>query len=295
VLDFLTSEYAVHMYTLVGIYLILCQGYTVVFGLGRLFNLAHIASYALGAYTTTLLMMDAQWGVFPALLGAVVVSSFFAVLIGALSVRLASDYFAIGTLAFSSVVSAILINWREVTRGVLGIPGIERPVLLGFTFDSNLRFLALVWLVCLIVCLSAYCLIRGSYGRALRGVGEFTPAALSIGLNVAGLRLFSLVFASVAAAVAGALFSFYISFIDPSSFSLADMILVLTIVVVGRPGSFWGTVGATVGMLLVPEALRFVEIPSSILGPARQLLYAALLFLFVWFNRARLFPQERKV
>jgi branched-chain amino acid transport system permease protein len=73
------------------------------------------------------------------------------------------------------------------------------------------------------------------------------------------------------------------------------MILVLTIVVVGRPGSFWGTVGATVGMLLVPEALRFVEIPSSILGPARQLLYAALLFLFVWFNRARLFPQERKV
>ncbi|NDC38427.1 MAG: branched-chain amino acid ABC transporter permease, partial [Proteobacteria bacterium] len=142
--EFLTSEYAIHIYTMVGIYIILSQGYTVVLGLGRLFNLAHISSYALGAYTATLLIMDAQWGVLWSAAAAMFVSLFFAVLIGALSVRLASDYFAIGTLAFSSVVTAILINWRSLTRGVLGIPAIPRPDLFGVVFESNQSFLGLV-------------------------------------------------------------------------------------------------------------------------------------------------------
>lgn len=292
---FLTSEYAINIYTTIGIYLILCQGYTVVFGLGRLFNLAHVSSYALGAYTTTLLMMDAQWSLLPAVAMAVVVSIFFAFVIGAISIRLASDYFAIGTLAASSVVSAFLINLSSVTRGVLGIPGIPRPALFGFVFDSNAHFLFLVMGIAGCVSLCAFCLIRGAYGRALRAVGEFPLGAAALGHNGAGLRLLGLAFASAAAAIAGALFSFHISFIDPSSFSLSEMILVLTIVVVGRPGSFWGTLLATIGLILLPESLRFLEIPSGVLGPARQFLNAFVLFLFVWINRTRLFPEERSI
>ncbi|NDC38240.1 MAG: branched-chain amino acid ABC transporter permease, partial [Proteobacteria bacterium] len=126
-------------------------------------------------------------------------------------------------------------------------------------------------------------------------VGEFPLGAAALGHNGFSLRLVGLAFASAAAGIAGALFSFYISFIDPSSFSLSEMILVLTIVVVGRPGSFWGTIAATIGLILLPEGLRFVEVPAAILGPARQFIYAAVLFFFVWLNRAKLFPEERTI
>lgn len=294
-IDFLISPYAIHLYTIIIIYLVLAQGFNLVLGLGRLFNLAHISSYALGAYTATLLIMDAQWTPVPAMLAAAGVAGLFALFIGAISVRLVSDYFAIGTLAFSAIVSALLINMRSVTRGVLGIPGIPRPQLFGITFDSNEAFLLLCALISFFLLLLSYCLLRGSYGRALRAVGEFQMGAESLGFDSGGLRLWGVVFASASAGLVGALFSFYLSFIDPSSFSLTEMILVITIVVVGRPGSFWGVVASTVGLTLVPEALRFVDMPSSVLGPVRQALYAVILFAFVWINRAKLFPEGRKV
>jgi branched-chain amino acid transport system permease protein len=293
--DFLLSPYAVHLYTVIVIYLVLAQGFNIVIGLGRLFNLAHISSYALGAYTATLLIMDAQWDALPAMLAAAVIAGIFALFIGAISVRLVSDYFAIGTLAFSAIVSALLINMRSVTRGVLGIPGIPRPQFFGVAFESNEAFLLLCAIVASVLLLISYCLLQGSYGRALRAIGEFEIGAESLGFDSGGLRLWGVVFASASAGLVGALFSFYLSFIDPSSFSLTEMILVITIVVVGRPGSFWGVVASTIGLILVPEALRFIDIPSSVLGPARQALYAGILFAFVWINRARLFPEGRKV
>ena len=55
VLEFLGSEYVIPLAILVGVYFILAQGLNTTFGLERLFNLAHVASFAVGAYTTVLL------------------------------------------------------------------------------------------------------------------------------------------------------------------------------------------------------------------------------------------------
>ena len=96
-------------------------------------------------------------------------------------------------------------------------------------------------------------------------------------------------------ALAGSFFAYYINFIDPSSFGLHEMVFILSIVVLGKPGSFWGVVAATFFLVLLPEPLRFLEIDSSILGPMRQFLYAAVLFLVVYLRRGSLFPVERLV
>ena len=85
------------------------------------------------------------------------------------------------------------------------------------------------------------------------------------------------------------------SYIDPSSFAINEMVFVLTIVVVGRPGSFWGVTLSTLFFVLFPEALRFLDIPSEILGPTRQMLYASILFIVVFWNRRILFPQKREI
>jgi branched-chain amino acid transport system permease protein len=73
------------------------------------------------------------------------------------------------------------------------------------------------------------------------------------------------------------------------------MVFLLTIVVVGSPGSFWGCIAATVFLVLLPEPLRFIDIPSSVLGPMRQLLHSIVLLTVVWINRKRIFPAQREV
>ncbi|MCB0319983.1 MAG: branched-chain amino acid ABC transporter permease [Bdellovibrionales bacterium] len=136
-------EYIIHLSILICIYSILAQSFNLNFGLANQFNLAHISSYAIGAYTTALLSTEHQCGMILTVFSSMAASGIFALLVGAISFRLTQDYFAIGTLAFSAFVSAIIINWKSLTRGVLGIPGIPRPELLDVNFYDNGNLLTL--------------------------------------------------------------------------------------------------------------------------------------------------------
>ena len=288
-------DYFVHLMIMAGIYMILAQSFNLVFGLGGLFNLAHVASYAIGAYAAALLSVDAGISFVFCVVAGAALCGFFALLIGGISARLSQDYFAIGTLAFSSLVSALLINWKSLTRGVLGIPGIPRPALMEVDFYSNRNFLFLVICVLLLAQGALFCLFRGPLSRTLRAQAEYEQAAWALGKNTARARNTGFCLASMFAGLAGALFTYYINYIDPSSFALSEMIFVLAICIVGRPGSFWGCLAAAVFLVLLPEPLRFIEISPGVLGPVRQMLYALIMFVVVYVNRAKLFPAQRTV
>jgi branched-chain amino acid transport system permease protein len=288
-------EYAVHLAIMVGIYMIFAQSFNLCFGLGRLFNLAHVAGYAVGAYTTALLATELGWPIWYCIPASIMLSGVFALLIGLISLKLTQDYFAIGTLAFSAIVTALLINWKSLTRGVLGIPGIPRPELGGADFNENRNFLILTVVIVVLVETLLLLLFRTRFARSLRAQSESEFAALALGQNTQLVRNIVFFISSALAGLAGALFAYYINYIDPSSFTLTEMVFVLTIVVVGRPGSFWGCLGSTAFLVLLPEPLRFVDMSPSILGPMRQLLYALILFAVVFVNRRRLFPIQREV
>lgn len=275
--------------------MILAQGLNVPFGVGRLFNLAHVAVYAVGAYVTALFSTELNIGFWGCIYSSMAIAGLFSLLIGAISLKLEEDYFAIGTIAFSSVVTALLINWKSLTRGVLGIPGIPRPELYGIDFYNNTNFLILVFSSAVIVQAILYVLLRNSYGRTLRAQAECIQAANALGKNAVRAKIFSFIIASCAAGLAGAYYAYYINYIDPTSFSLVEMIFVLTIIVVGKPGSFWGVIASTIFLVLIPEPLRFIDIPPSILGPMRQMLYSCILFGVVYWKRETLFPVERAV
>ena len=293
--ELVTSDYGIHLAILIGIYLILSQSLNLTFGLGQLFNLAHIASYAIGAYVTALLSTEADASFAVCIVASVALSGLFATILGGLALRLANDYFSIGTLAFSAVVSALLMNWKSVTHGVLGIAGIPRPVLGMTDFYQNGWFLILLLVFVFIVQAIFYVLMCGRFGRTLRALAEYEQAAATLGTNTVMIRNFAFLFSSAAAGLAGSFFAYYLNYIDPSSFSLQEMIFVLTIVIVGRPGSFLGVIGATIVLVLLPEPLRFIDLPSAYLGPLRQLIHATLLFGVVWWKRDTLFPSQRKV
>ncbi len=288
-------DYLIHLAILVGIYLILAQSFNIVFGLGRMFNLAHIAVYAIGAYTTALLSTNLQMSFWICIPASMIISALFALLIGAISFKLDHDYFAIGSLAFSSVVTAVLINWKSLTRGVLGITGIPRPEVLGIDFSDNTNFLFLLSIFVAAVLISVGIIFKITFARCLRAQAEHSHAARSLGVNLVRLRTNAFIISSAYAGLAGAFFSYYINYIDPSSFGLHEMVFVLSIVIIGKPGSFWGVTAATFFLVLLPEPLRFLSISPSILGPMRQLLYSLILFGVVFWKRKTLFPVERSV
>ena len=83
------------------------------------------------------------------------------------------------------------------------------------------------------------------------------------------------------AGIAGSLYASYITFIDPSSFSLLQLIPVICIVIIGGLASLKGTIIATIILTLLPEPLRFIGFPSSVVGPMRQIIYSLLLLLIL--------------
>lgn len=283
-----------HLLILIGIYVILAQSLNVTFGLGQLFNLAHVAAYGIGAYTTALLATEWGAGMPVCLLASVALSGILSLALGLIAIRLTADYFAIATIACTAIVSSLFINWKSLTRGVLGIPGIPRPEL-GFDMYNNYNFLWLTWCIALGAQVVLYIAQKGRFGRSLRAIAEHEKAALAIGRNVASIRNMAFVSSSACAGLGGSLFAYYINYIDPSSFTLTEMIFIMTIVVVGRPGSFYGVIAASVFLVLLPEPLRFIDLPSQYLGPLRQLLHACILFGVVWWKRTALFPSQRRV
>lgn len=288
-------EYLIHLAILVGIYLILAQSFNVTVGLGKLFNLAHVAGYAVGAYVTALGSTELGMNPVQCMISSALLSGLFAFLLGGIALRLAGDYFAIGTLAFSAIVSALLINWKSLTHGVLGIPGIPRPEFGTLQLYDNSHFLVLVMGIVGVSLGVLYLLFVSSFARVLRAQSENRLAAMALGRDVRMVNTTAFFVSAFFAGLAGSLFAYYLNYIDPSSFAFSEMVFLLTIVVVGSPGSFWGCVASTVFLVLLPEPLRFIEIPSSILGPMRQLLHSLVLFAVVWLNRKKLFPSQREV
>lgn len=288
-------DYLVHLAILVCIYLILTQSFNLSFGFGSLLNLAHIATYSIGAYTTALLSTELNQSFWVCVPSSMALSGLFALLIGAIALKLSQDYFALGSLAFSSVVLALEINWKELTRGVLGIPGIPRPDIFGVDFYNNKNFLILSAVLATLSMIFFRFVFQSHFGRNLRAQAENPFAAMALAKDVQRIRNDSFIMSSIFAGLAGSLFAYYINYIDPSSFSLAEMVFILSIVIVGRPGSYWGAIFATAFLVLLPEPLRFINMSSSILGPMRQMLYALILFAVLYWKRAVLFPMERKI
>jgi branched-chain amino acid transport system permease protein len=289
------NDYYIHLLILICIYLIFAQGLNIIFGLGGLLNLAHVACYAIGAYTTALLSTDLAQPVWVCLPASMILSGFFALIIGAIALRLTEDYFAIGSLAFSAVVSALLVNWKSLTRGVLGIPGIPRPEILQIDFYENKNFLIFAASLAFLTLIFVWFLFRSKLSRSLRALAENEYSGAAVGKDRKGVRNIAFSISATLAGLAGSLFAYYINYIDPSSFTLTEMVFVLSIVIVGKPGSFWGVNLATIFLVLLPEPLRQLEIPPSVLGPMRQMLYALILFGVVFWRRRVLFPVERRV
>jgi branched-chain amino acid transport system permease protein len=289
------NPYHTHILILIEIYVILSLGLQIVLGWGGLFNLAHIGLFGVGAYVVAVLTTDFAISPWTALMLAPIGAVVMMYPIYLVSLRLKSDYFAIGSLALSLCISSIFINWSSVTHGVLGIAGIPRMKIFGVTTDEDLFFLIVLSVVTLAFIIFSLILKSSPFGKFLLAQAEFEHAVDALGVSAAKMRSIACILSAIYAGTAGGFFAMYLSFIDPTSFSLSEMVFILSIVILAGLFSVWSVIGATIFLVVLPEALRLPEMPSSILGPGRQFLYAMTLYLVVLVRGKKIFIARREV
>ncbi len=253
----------------------LVAGYT------GLISIAHAGFYGIGAYTAALLSLNYGMNFLFTIPAAVCVAIIFGILIGFPSLRIRDDFFVIATFGFQIILFQIMNNWMELTNGPLGLPGIPQPELFGYTFSSHWDFLVLCLLFALLVYGIMYRLTESPFGRLLKAVREDEIFTESLGKNVNYIKVTLFAIGAGLAAIAGALYAYYITFIDPTSFTVMESVFMLSIVIVGGAGRLSGSIVGAILLVSIPELLRFVGMPSSIAANMRQILYGGLLVLFM--------------
>ncbi len=282
------APYMIHLLILIGIYIILAVSLNLALGFAGMLNLGHIALFGIGAYTSTLLTING----FPFIF-SFIIAGLFSGLLGFLLVfatkKLKGDYYALATLGFAFVVYSLLLNLQNITRGPLGIPGIPKPSFFGFIINTNNKYLIFIIIITVISVLIINSIVKSSFGRLLQATRDDETALRVLGKNTTKLKYKAMAISAFFAGISGGLFAHYISFIDPATFYINELILVLTIVIVGGIASIKGSIIAPFVLVLIPETLRFLALPSSIVGAARQIIYAMILLIILMYKPRGLF------
>lgn len=274
-------EYLLHILILICIYCIVGISLNLVAGYTGLISIAHAAFYGIGAYTAALLSLRFGFNFLIAIPAAVVVAAILGFIIGFPSLRIRDDFFVIATFGLQVIIFSIMNNWMELTNGPLGLPGIPQPQLFGYNFTSHIDFLVLTGFFAVLVYLIARRIANSPFGNVLRAIREDELFAKSLGKNTSLYKVGIFSIGAGLVAIGGALYAYYISFIDPTSFTVTESIFMLSIVIVGGAGRLSGSVLGAVLLVTFPEILRFVGMPNAIAANMRQILYGGLLVVFM--------------
>lgn len=282
-----------HLTILIIIYGITCIGLNIVVGYTGFFSFARAAFFGIGAYTSAILVMSG----IPFLAGILaggIMAAIFGWILGSITVKMRGDYFALATFAFAEMTRQVFNNWTGLTRGPLGIPGIPRPVIFGYSFSANQSYLILYLVILIFVLLIVETYVKSPFGRLLKTIREDEQAAESLGKNVAKTKTISISMGAFFGGVGGALYAHYITYIDPSAFVLNLTIFFLIIVIAGGMGNNYGTILGAVLLVLVRELPRYLGLSPSFAASLQQMIYSSILVILM-LVRPRGLLGERKI
>jgi branched-chain amino acid transport system permease protein len=276
--------YFLHILILINIYIIIAISLNLIAGYTGILSIAHAAFYGVGAYVAALLAVNYGTPFLLNLIAAMIMAGAVAAVVAFPSLRIHDDYLVIATFGFQMILFSIFNNWVSLTRGPLGIPGIPQPKIFGIAVTSHVGFLILTGLLALLVYLFARRLVDSPFGRVLKAIREDEIFAQALGKNVIRYKILVFVIGGALAAIAGTLYAHYVTFIDPTSFTILESIFMISIVIVGGAGSLTGSIIGAAVLIVIPEMLRFLGMPNAIAANMRQIIYGALLVVMMMFR-----------
>ncbi len=274
-------SYITHIIILISIFGILSLSLNMIVGFTGLLSVAHAAFFGIGAYAVAILTRSGNINFFFALVVACILSIIISILIGLVFSRFKDDYYSLATLGFYILITSVFLHFESLTRGALGIPGIARPNFFGISFGDNALFLILTTIMLVLTYLATKYITQSSFGRTLIAIREDEKGLQVFGYKTHIYKLIIFAIASGIAAVAGRVFASYLSYIDPSTFTINDSIFMLSMIIVGGLANNKGALLGAIILVILPEALRFIGFSPDIAAQMRMLLYGAVLVVLM--------------
>ena len=271
-------EYLLTLAILAAINVVLAASFNVVLGYGGLASIAHPIFYAIGAYASALLARDLGWPVPVAVLCGMVAAGVLSVGLSVPALRVSGDYLVIASIGFQLGILHVIGNIEATgaTGGLSNIPpsaeGPHRSVL-----DLIVVAAAALFSVGLI-----RWLMHGDYGRLVTALRNDEDALASLGRSPIALKVTVLALGSGLAGLAGALYGHHFLYVTPEQFGIFASSALLTMVVVGGAATTYGPVVGALLLTALPELVRFLDFPVSVMAPLQGVVFTALVLVFLF-------------
>ncbi len=273
------SGYQLFQLTMVAVYAVAILGLTLVTGLNGQISLGHGAFYALGAYTTAVLMDQFTCPYWLTLPFSAVICGAAGFLVSFPALRLSGPYLALTTFALA-IATPQLLKYRlfeGITGGVQGIVLDKPETPLGLPISPDLYVYLFVLTVALVLFLAASNLVQGRMGRAMRAIRDNPLAAEAMGVNVAMVKTRSFAAGATLTGLAGSLGAVAVGFVSPDSFSFFLSITLFVGLLIGGSTSIRGAVVGAMFIEFIPNLAENVSkaAPGAVYG----VILIALMFL----------------
>ena len=262
-------------------------GLNVISGYGGYVSLGQGAFLGLGAYTLAILSTRVDISVWIWVPVAGLVAGTFAALLGLIAMRTRGPAFVIMTIAFLFLLQIVATNWPSLTGGTSGIT-LPLP-----TWSLDIQnwpfYYSLSGLLALSLLMS-WRIRRTKFGMGLVAMREDEDKAATVGVATPTYKLLGFVASAVFVGMAGAVYGYYLAFVDPSGmFSILLSVQILLSMLLGGRGTLFGPV---LGAFLI-EPLNEWSNNSLGGGNARLLVFGGLMALVVLFLPRGIIPTGR--
>jgi branched-chain amino acid transport system permease protein len=236
----LFTHYHTFQLGFVGLYLVALLGLDILTGFTGQISLGHGAFMGIGAYTTTILVVDHGWRDLWTIPVAGLVAGGFGLAFGLPATRFAGPYLALATFAIPLSFIGLLKRFPHFTGGNVGknLPQLHSE--LGIHANPSVWFYGVCWTVALVMFPVAFWIVGGRFGRALRAVRDSEIASTANGVSTAGIKTAAFGISAFFCGVAGALFAIGNTYVNPDTFPIDLSILLLVGIVIGGAGSLTG-------------------------------------------------------
>jgi branched-chain amino acid transport system permease protein len=264
------DSYSMMILSNLGIFIILAVSYNLINGVTGQFSLEPNGFVAIGAYVTTLLLLDkdsktmqfmlsdpspfVMWmhaSFIPALLISGIVTSLVALTLAFPVFRVRGDYLAIVTLGFGFIIRIFAINQESYTNGSMGLSSIPQY--------ANLLWIGIFALIAVIVVLN---IVYSKFGRAMKAVRDDEDAAHAMGINTFKMKTYAFMTSAFFEGIGGGLMASLLTTISPEQFSFMLTFQLLIIIVLGGLGSITGSIIGAIFVVVGMEWLRFLDEPN---------------------------------
>lgn len=261
------GDYYINLSSQVLIAAMLALSLNLLVGYAGLTSLGHAGYLGMSAYMSAWLILNLQWGHFPAAIVALGATTVMAAIFGLIALRATGLSFLMITLALGQILWGIAYRWASVTGGDNGLSGFKRPAPFGITLEDPTYFYYFTLFVFLLIWGLIAIWVRSPFGTTIRGTRDQPRRMNALGYNVWLIRWITFTVSGFLGGVAGLMYVYYHQFISPHTLSLTNSAEILLMVIAGGPGTLTGpVVGATLVVLLKNVASGYIDRWVMLLG-----------------------------